>query len=137
MKPFSSHDIPPTLYDLLLFELDPRWSREQKVLAPSSLALPLGSVLAPNNAAELVPYMTELSPAQGENPATFADAPPFVLIQNSPAHNESQRVLVLARCARIRPAALVWGETVSEEQKKNALAALEAHDILGADHAHA
>lgn len=92
-------DAPRSLSDLVLLELDMKWCRESGTLAPLSVPMQLGAVLAFDDAGRYVPYMTELTPAveaaEGVEaaPASYADEAVAVLIsqkfrparKNSPA----------------------------------------------------
>lgn len=54
----SEHfDAPAVLSDVLLMELDPRWTRETASIGPCDVDLPLGAVLAKRADNTYVPYL--------------------------------------------------------------------------------
>ena len=127
-------DAPRSLSDLVLLELDMKWSRESGTLAPLSVPMQLGAVLAFDDAGR---YMTELTPAveaaEGVEaaPASYADEAVAVLIsQKIPASEEEQPCTVLRRGACVATNNLGWLESVSEEQRKTALGQLAALGIV-------
>ena len=130
-------DAPRSLSDLVLLELDMKWCRESGTLAPLSVPMQLGAVLAFDDAGRYVPYMTELTPAveaaEGAEaaPASYADEAVAVLIsQKIPASEEEQLCTVLRRGACVATGNLGWLESVSEEQRKTALGQLAALGIV-------
>ncbi len=130
-------DAPRSLSDLVLLELDMKWCRESGTLAPLSVPMQLGAVLALDDAGRYVPYMTELTPAveaaEGVEaaPASYADEAVAVLISPKiPASEEEQPCTVLRRGACVATDNLEWLESVSEEQRKTALGQLAALGIV-------
>lgn len=130
-------DAPRSLSDLVLLELDMKWSRESGTLAPLSAPAHLGAVLGLDASDRYVPYMTELTPAVEASegveakPATYADNAVAVLIsQKIPASEEEQPCTVLRRGSCVATDKLEWLESVSEEQRKTALGQLAALGIV-------
>ena len=91
LKHYSA-DAPRSLSDILLYEIDPRYSREHGELAPVAEKVPMGAVLAQNGGGQYVPFGAELSPAveaveasegvdavEGKD-AVLADKPAAILI---------------------------------------------------------
>lgn len=145
-------DAPRSLSDILLFEIDQHYSRENGELAPLTEDLPLGAVLTQNEAGQYIPFgsspaaeepaaddkAAEPAPAaengEGETtpkPAETAASPCAILIsRHCQASEEPQPCAVIRRGAVVAAANLFWLETVSEEQKLTALAALASLGIV-------
>lgn len=118
-------DAPASLSDVLQVELDMRWSREGGMMRPFAQDIPLGAVLAQDEAGLYVPYMAELTPA------TFADKAVAVCISKLlPASETEQPCTVVARGVTVAAANLVWLESVTDEQKQTALGQLKALGIV-------
>lgn len=130
-------DAPRSLSDILLYEVDQRWSREAGQLAPQESPLPMGAVLCLNDAGQYVPFGQELKPAVEASEgveakaAEIADAPCAVLISRGiEASEEAQDCVVIRRGACVASANLFWLAQVTEEQKKTALAALASLGVI-------
>lgn len=136
-------DAPRSLSDILLFEIDPRFSREHGEFAPVEENVPMGAVLCLNDKGQYVPFGQELSPAvesveasegvaavEGK-PAIIADDPCAILVSREiEACEEAQDCVVIRRGACVAVANLFWHPGVTEEQKKTALAALASLSIV-------
>lgn len=136
-------DAPRNLSDVLLFEIDPRYSREHGEFAPVSEDIPMGAVLCMNDSVQYVPFGQELSPAveavaasegveavEGKSAVT-ADKPCAILISREiEASEETQDCVVIRRGACVAAASLFWLPSVTDEQKKTALAALASLGIV-------
>lgn len=131
---FHKYNQPAKLSDILVFEIDPRWSREGGEFAPTSQNIPMGAVLSLDNEGRYVPFGEELSPAvEGENakPAVLADKACAILAsQEIEAGEEAQPCVVIRRGACVASANLFWLESVAEERKKTALGALASLGIV-------
>lgn len=131
------YDPPRKLSDILIFEIDPRWSREGGEFAPTTQNIPMGAVLSMDNEGRYVPFGTELSPAveasegvEAKN-AIAADKPCAILISKEmEASEEAQPCIIVKRGACVASANLYWLESVSDAQKKTALAALASLGIV-------
>jgi hypothetical protein len=53
----TSIDMPGTLSDVLLVEVDPRWCRQSGEIVPCDMDLPIGSVLARRANGDFAPYL--------------------------------------------------------------------------------
>lgn len=136
-------DAPRSLSDILLFEIDPRYSREHGEFAPVSEKVPMGAVLCLNDAGQYIPFGQELSPAveavaasegveavEGRSAVT-ADKPCAILISREvEASGEAQDCAVVRRGACVAADNLFWLSSVTDEQKKTALAALASLGIV-------
>lgn len=130
-------DAPRSLSDIVLEEMSMSWCRESGTLAPVSVAVPMGAVLALDAAGRYVPYMTELTPGTEASEgveavaATHADKAVAVLIsRNLPASEEEQPCTVIRRGACVAAQNLHWLEGVTEDRKKTALGQLSALGIV-------
>lgn len=137
------YDPPRKLSDILIFEIDPRWSREGGEFAPTTQNIPMGAVLCMDSEGRYVPFGTEFSPAveaveasegvaavEGK-PAVIADKPCAILVSKEmEVSEESQPCVVVKRGACVAGANLYWLESVSDAQKTTALAALASLGIV-------
>lgn len=136
-------DAPRGLSDILLFEIDPRFSREHGEMAPFAEDIPMGAVLAQNAAGQYLPLGAELAPAVAPvaasdgveaspgRAAEVADKPSAILISREiGASEEARDCAVIRRGACVSAANLYWLPTVTEDQKKTALAALASLGIV-------
>lgn len=142
LKHYSA-DAPRSLSDILLYEIDPRYSREHGELAPVAEKVPMGAVLAQNGGGQYVPFGAELSPAveaveasegvdavEGKD-AVLADKPAAILISRDiEPSEEAQECAVIRRGACVAVCNLSWLSAVSDDQKKTALAALASLGIV-------
>lgn len=130
-------DAPRSLSDILLFEIDPRFSREHGEFAPVAENVPMGAVLCQNDKGQYIPFGQELSPAVAAaegveaQPAATADKPCAVLASREiEASEEARDCAVIRRGACVAAANLFWLPSVTDEQKKTALAALASLGIV-------
>lgn len=130
-------DAPRSLSDIVLEELSMSWCREAGSLAPTGKPVLMGAVLALDEDGRYVPYMTELTPGTEASEdveavaATHADKAAAVLIsRNLPASEEEQPCTVIRRGACVAASNLSWLESVTDDQKKNALGQLSALGIV-------
>lgn len=133
----SSYEQPRKLSDILVYEIDPRWSREGGDFAPTSLPVPMGAVLCMDSECHYVPFGTELTPAQEAaegveaKDAVIADEPCAILVSKEMEISEEvQPCVVLKRGACVASANLYWLDSVSDEQKTKALSELAALGIV-------
>ena len=103
-----SYDLGPRFSELVLHELDPRYSREEVSLAASSGELPFGMVLARSADGTYAP----LKEADG----TLGDAK-AVLIQHAAPSESSQVVMVLRGYCIINRTKLQWDTSVSKKDE--------------------
>lgn len=103
-----SYDLGPRFSELVLHELDPRYSREEVTLAASSGELPFGMVLARSADGTYAP----LKEADG----TLGDAK-AVLIQHAAPSESSQVVMVLRGYCIINRTKLQWDTSVSKKDE--------------------
>ena len=103
-----SYDLGPRFSELVLHELDPRYSREEVTLAATSGELPFGMVLARSADGTYAP----LKEADG----TLGDAKP-VLIQHAAPSESSQVVMVLRGYCIINRTKLQWDTSVSKKDE--------------------
>lgn len=129
-----SEEAPKSLSDILLYEIDFSYSREAGEFAPTEEEVSQGAVLALNKDGQYVPFGTELNPAvEGDNakPAELADKACAVLISRKmKISEEAQPCIVIARGACVAAANLLFGEDVTEVQKKAALGQLKTLGIV-------
>lgn len=111
-----SYDLGPRFSELVLHELDPRYSREEVTLAASSGELPFGTVLARNADGTYA--------ALKEADGTLGDAG-AVLIQHAAPSESTQVVMVLRGYCIINRNRLKWDTSVAK--KDEAVQAL--HDL--------
>lgn len=137
MLKHTSENEKKALSSFLLYEIDPRWCREGGEFAPTAVKIPLGAVLCQNDRGQYLPFGTELEPAVAAaegaeaKDAVTADKPVAVLLSQEMEVSESAQPCVAARRgACVAKSGLFWLETVTEEQKKQALADLSAIGIL-------
>lgn len=114
----------PRLSDVLLAEVLRDWTRESVTLAPTTVELPVGTVLAPDAAGDLVPYMTDLTDS------TAADKALAVLIQKVPVNTENQAVIAVTRGCVLAKTQLYFIPGVTDTEKNTALADLKALGIV-------
>lgn len=103
-----SYDLGPRFSELVLHELDPRYSREEVTLAATSGELPFGMVLARSADGTYAP----LKEADG----TLGDAK-AVLIQHAAPSESSQVVMVLRGYCIINRTKLQWDTSVSKKDE--------------------
>ena len=134
---YHTYDSPRKLSDVLIFEIDPRWSREGGEFAPTSQNIPMGAVLCVDSEGRYVPFGTELSSVievseAGEAKDTGAGNMPcaILLSKEMEISEEAQPCVVVKRGACVASANLYWLESVSDAQKKTALAALATLGIV-------
>lgn len=138
-----SEKMPKSLSDILLYEVDSRWSREAGEFAPSEMEIPMGAVLAQNEAGLYVPFgftleagqeavdASEGVEAKEAVPAKLADKPVAILISRKIlASEEPQPCAVIRRGACVAKNSLFWLGTVTEEEKKAALGELASLGII-------
>lgn len=130
-------DAPRSLSDILIYEIDPRWSRDGGEFAPTSENIPMGAVLCLDGEGSYVPFGTELSPAvearEGveAKPAVIADQPCAILISREmEASDKAQPCVIVKRGVCVASRNLHWLDTVTDAQKKTALAALNSLGIV-------
>lgn len=128
---------PRQLSDIVLYEIDPRWSRDGGEFAPTSKNIPMGAVLCLDSEGRYVPFGAELSPAipasEGveAKDAEIADKPCAILISKEmEASEQAQPCAIVKRGVCVASANLYWLETVTDAQKKTALAALNSLGIV-------
>jgi hypothetical protein len=137
MLKHAGFDAPGSLSDILLLEIDMRWSREPGLLAATDAAVPMGAVLGTDASGCYVPYMTELAaaiPPVGQTPGVPAvnadDAVAVLISRDIAASEDEQPCTVIRRGACVAVANLRWLDGLTEEQKQNALKALSARGIV-------
>lgn len=114
--PVYKEDMYAVLSDLLIYEIDARWSREEAVIAVTTKDLPLGTVLE-KSIDGLTPLTTE-----GEAYA--------VLGRNIPASEEAQSAMILCRGVIIHKDKLVFETGVTPEFVATAITALNTLGII-------
>lgn len=139
MSMLKSHkyDQPRSLSDILILEIDPRWSREGGEFAPTDKNIPMGAVLGMDSEGRYVPFGTVLVPATQASEgveakdAVLADKPCAILISREmEASEEARPCVIIKRGACVASSNLYWLESVSDTQKKTALAALASLGIV-------
>ena len=103
-----SYDLGPRFSELVLHELDPRYSREEVTLAASSGELPFGMVLARNADGTYA--------ALKEADGTLGDAK-AVLIQHVAPSESTQVVMVLRGYCIINRNKLQWDTSVAKKDE--------------------
>lgn len=102
-----SEDGPRALSSLLLVEVNRAWSREEATLAPCSIDLPFGTVLARNDEGNFVPYLQE-----AVNNQALA-----VSLEDKKANIAAAPIIVIRRGAVLSASELFFLESVTDEQK--------------------
>lgn len=107
------YDPPRKLSDILIFEIDPRWSREGGEFAPTTQNIPMGAVLCMDSEGRYVPFGAELSPAVEASEgveakaAEAADQPCAILVSKEmEASEEAQPCVIVKRGACVASANL-------------------------------
>ena len=103
-----SYDLSPRFSELVLHELDPRYSREEVTLAASSGELPFGMVLARSADGTYA--------ALKEADGTLGDAK-AVLIQHAAPSESTQVVMVLRGYCIINRNKLQWDTSVAKKDE--------------------
>ena len=116
----QTFDAPRSLSDLLLVEVNRDWSREKRTLAPTTLDLPFGTVLAKDEDGNLVPYLK----AAGDNQAVA------VSIEDKKTNPAASPVMVMARGAVLAASELFFLPAVNATQKTAAKAQLRALGLV-------
>lgn len=114
----------PRLSDFLLVEVEKNWCRESVSLAPTTLSLPMGTVLAPDGTGHFVPYMTDLADANQ------ADKAVCVTLQQAEISEEAQDIVVIMRGCVLSKAHLCFDPAVTDAEMQNAIADLKALGIV-------
>lgn len=114
----------PRLSDFLLAEVLRDWTRESVILAPSTVDLPIGTVLALNATGAYVPYMTDLTES------TAADKATAVLIQKISVNTNEQLVVAVTRGCVLAKTHLYFVPGVTDTEKNTAIADLKALGIV-------
>ena len=104
----STEELGQSFSDLVIYEVDPYWSREKVIIAESSGDLKFGTVLTREAEA------SEYKPLKGEGDAVA------VLIQDVPDNEAKQEALVIRRGAVLNGDKLVF-ESEAEANKDKAL----------------
>ena len=112
---------PMRLSEVVVFEVDSRWSRQEITLAALAETLPLGAVLALDaESGSYVPYLA----AEGDNEASA------VLCAPAKASSAAQKAVAELRGAVLCGSNLAFLEGVTDEQKKTAFAQLTALGLV-------
>ncbi|MDL2268865.1 head decoration protein [Desulfosarcina sp. OttesenSCG-928-A07] len=115
-----SEDAPRSLSEVLLVEVNRNWCRDSVDLAPTTVDLPVGAVLARTDDGAFVPYLT----AAGDNQAAA------VLVTPKSVSDEVQAAVVISRGARVAASGLAFLSTVTDEEKQTAYGQLTALGII-------
>ena len=105
--PVYKEDMPLVLSDLLIFEIDARYCREEASLAPTEKDLPLGTVLQ-ESANGLIPLALTPAPEDYPNAPPLEGEPYAVLMQNMKASTAEQTILILRRIAIVHADKLIF-----------------------------
>ena len=117
----TTHEFPKVFSDLVLHELDPRYSRETVKVASDVGALPFGAILARRSDGLYEP-LKEVS-------GTLGDAKAVLISQGGlPASNESQEALVLRGYCIINATNVQFDASVTK--KADALTALNDRGFI-------
>lgn len=118
------------LSDLLLVEIDYRWSRQAITLAASSEKLGMGTVLEYSaSTGAYSPLSTTTTGESGSQTITVNDAV-AVLLHDVPANAAKQSAVALLRGAVVQRDKLVFGSAITADMKKTACAALTALGVV-------
>ncbi len=116
-----SKTLAPSIADLVLFEVDPAWSRD-KVLYGSGNLVPLGTVLAKNASGEYNPVNFA-----GANGAQLAIA---VAAEKVDASAAAKKGTAMRRGCVLETSMLIWPAGATDAQKASATASLDALGIV-------
>ncbi|MCX5466498.1 head decoration protein [Acinetobacter nematophilus] len=117
-----SYTQPTYLSDVLLVEVKEGWTKETILIAPSTVALSIGMVLAQLASGEFAPI--DLA---GSAPANKATA---ILASDVEASTTAQKAVVIKRGAVVAKNNLIWSDTATAEDVETALADLEVLGIV-------
>ena len=123
------YDAPELLGDLLLFEINPGYCRENGTLKAPSAALPMGTVLMQNADGTFGPWAPS-PPAEEGQTAEPDPAAVGILLREVPASSSNVDAPVLKRGSLVSASLLKWPADTAEEKKKAAFAALENLGIV-------
>lgn len=115
-----SEDAPKSLSEVLLVEVHKGWCREAGTLAPTTVDMPIGAVLAQNEDGNYVSYLS----AAGDNRAVA------FLVSAKNKNTAAQPCVVIRRGAKVCAAGLAFLESVTDEEKTAAYAQLTALGIV-------
>lgn len=115
-----SEDAPKSLSEVLLVEVNRSWCRDSGILAPTTVDLPVGAVLAKNEDGNLVSYLA----AVGDTTAVA------VLVTPKLKNTAAQSCVVISRGAKVAASGLAFLTAVTDEQKQTAYSQLTALGIV-------
>jgi hypothetical protein len=118
------------LSDLLLYEVDYRWSRQQVSLAATEAALPMGTVLEVSSTTGSYSALGITTTGESGSQTSTVNAAVAVLLDDAPISTSAQDVMVLLRGAVVAGEKLHFGSTITADMKKTAKAALTTLGIV-------
>lgn len=114
----KAYDAPELLGELLLFEIDPAYSRELVTLKTPATELPMGTLLVKNADGTFQAWTPTDTDIAG------------ILLRDVSASSSSVNAPAVLRGALVSASLLKWPADTAEEKKKAALAALEDLGIV-------
>ena len=113
------------LSDLLAYEVDYRWSRQEITLAATTAVINAGAVLeVSSTTGNYSPLATD-----GESSPTV-NAAVAVLLEDAPINTGTQKALAVLRGAVVNGSKLVFASAITADMQKTAKAALTALGIV-------
>lgn len=116
----KTYEIDPRFSEIILYELDTRFSRGTVTLAPHKDDLPMGTVLAKGADGTYAPFAAPAGSEEGQ-PASAAGKP-AILIYDAPASDAPEEVAAITGYAIVNKNGLPIDASLLED----AVAALEA-----------
>ncbi len=120
-KPFESFTEGPALSELIAWEAAPRFSRQTLEYASTGADIHFGTVVMKNTDDRVVPLTKE-----GETLGTAIG----VLMENLSISSFTQKGLTLVRGCVVAASSLVWDSSVTNDDKKMAIATLNALGVV-------
>ncbi len=114
---YTSEDKHASLSDLLIYEIDRAYSREEVTLSSVTADLPMGSVLKANTDGTY----SEFAAAEGETAAA-------VLMHSVP--KGGTQAIIFVRGVVLSEAVLAWKSGMTDANKKKAVASLKTATII-------
>ncbi len=112
-----------TVSDIVKDEGENRFSRDDDTLASGSGVVVIGTVLGKVTSSG---KFTPLTPGASNGSQNAA----AIILETADATSEDKTVVNLKRRAQVVLQALIWPDGITDTQKKNAIAALEALGIV-------
>ncbi|RXS99026.1 head decoration protein [Acinetobacter junii] len=121
----TTYTEPKYLSDVLIVEVAPNWTKQNGLLAATTIALVIGTVLSKDASGIYQPI--DFAATDGTEDAVA------VLATHADINTSQQKIVLIARGATVAKNELVFPEGATEPQIAAALAQLEALGIVAQD----